>query len=169
MIACPAGCATCSIPSFSPSASYGSLTCSACHDGYLLESGKCVKTCSDGFFLPPGTAEKNGTCQRKLILLLLERKADEQDVTTPVYSASHPLRLAPAAPTIPLHRPGNVCRPAHSNHSPSTVPASPARLHAVPAPTHSIVEHVLPAPPIDLFYTTRNASRTALDPCISTE
>jgi hypothetical protein len=66
MIACPAGCATCSIPSFSPSVSYASLTCSGCHDGYLLESGICVRTCSEGFFLPTGTAKKNGTCQREL-------------------------------------------------------------------------------------------------------
>jgi hypothetical protein len=49
------------------------------------------------------------------------------------------------------------------------VPASPVRLHAVLAPPHWTVEHVHPAPPIDLFYTTRNASPTALDPCISTE
>jgi hypothetical protein len=49
------------------------------------------------------------------------------------------------------------------------VPASPVRLHAVLAQPHSIVEHVLPAHPIDLFYTTPNASPTALVPCISTE
>jgi hypothetical protein len=49
------------------------------------------------------------------------------------------------------------------------VPASPVRLHAVLAQPHSIVEHVLPAHPIDLFYTTRTASRIVLDPCISTD
>ena len=47
------------------------------------------------------------------------------------------------------------------------VPAPPVRLHAVPAPPHWTVEHVLPAHPIGQFYTTPNASPTALDPCIS--
>ena len=63
-IACPVGCTSCSIPSYSPSSAYSTLTCSACQDGYLLQTGQCVKTCSEGFFLPPNSAERNGTCQR---------------------------------------------------------------------------------------------------------
>jgi hypothetical protein len=44
------------------------VMCSACQDGYLLQSGQCVGTCSEGFFLLPDTAERNGTCQRKCSL-----------------------------------------------------------------------------------------------------
>ncbi|KAE8539232.1 hypothetical protein D1P53_004330 [Cryptococcus gattii VGV] len=62
---CPAGCLSCYIPSFSNVASYESLICQACQEGYLLEDGQCVKRCSDGWFLPEGSATTNGTCQRE--------------------------------------------------------------------------------------------------------
>ncbi|WVQ74411.1 hypothetical protein IAR50_004012 [Cryptococcus sp. DSM 104548] len=61
---CPVGCNSCTIPSFSSAASYGSLTCQSCHEGYLLEDGKCVQTCSTGYYLPEGTASTNGTCRQ---------------------------------------------------------------------------------------------------------
>ncbi|OWZ60805.1 hypothetical protein AYX15_06940 [Cryptococcus neoformans] len=60
---CPAGCLSCYIPSFSNAASYDSLMCQACQEGYLLEVGQCVKQCSDGWFLSEGSATTNGTCQ----------------------------------------------------------------------------------------------------------
>ncbi|TYJ59030.1 hypothetical protein B9479_000019 [Cryptococcus floricola] len=62
--ACPVGCASCKIPSFSSAASYDTLTCQSCNEGYLLEDGKCVKTCTGGYYLPEGSATTNGTCQQ---------------------------------------------------------------------------------------------------------
>ncbi|ORY26154.1 insulin-like growth factor binding protein [Naematelia encephala] len=61
--ACPAGCLTCFIPSFSSVAKFSNLQCQSCQHGYLLENGSCVKTCSDGNFVPTGSAQTNGTCQ----------------------------------------------------------------------------------------------------------
>ena len=62
-LACPAGCASCTLPNYSSAASFSSITCQACQDGYLMESGKCVRTCSEGYFVD-GTPSRNGTCQR---------------------------------------------------------------------------------------------------------
>ncbi|ORX35656.1 hypothetical protein BD324DRAFT_66901 [Kockovaella imperatae] len=53
--ACPAGCKTCTIPSFSSIASYDTHICQTCHDGYLMQGRKCVETCSDGFYAVNGT------------------------------------------------------------------------------------------------------------------
>ncbi|WWC69932.1 uncharacterized protein I206_103876 [Kwoniella pini CBS 10737] len=62
--ACPSGCLHCNIPSFANTASFDTLKCSACQEGYLLEDGKCLKKCDDGRYLPEGSAAKNGTCQK---------------------------------------------------------------------------------------------------------
>ncbi|WWC89025.1 uncharacterized protein L201_003943 [Kwoniella dendrophila CBS 6074] len=62
--ACPAGCLDCSIPSFANAKGYETLQCSSCQEGYLLEDGKCVRKCNEGWFLPEGNAAKNGTCQK---------------------------------------------------------------------------------------------------------
>nr|XP_019003090.1 uncharacterized protein I203_04127 [Kwoniella mangroviensis CBS 8507]OCF66551.1 hypothetical protein I203_04127 [Kwoniella mangroviensis CBS 8507] len=62
--ACPSGCLECHIPSFSNIKGYDTLQCSSCQEGYLLEDGKCVRKCNDGWFLPEGSAAKNGTCQK---------------------------------------------------------------------------------------------------------
>ncbi|WVW84198.1 hypothetical protein I302_106228 [Kwoniella bestiolae CBS 10118] len=62
--ACPSGCLDCHIPSFANTKSYATLQCSSCQEGYLLENAKCVKKCNDGWFLPEGSAAKNGTCQK---------------------------------------------------------------------------------------------------------
>lgn len=59
--ACPVGCATCSIPSFSSSSSFTDQTCQSCQDGYLLQGGSCVRSCTEGWFLA-SPAERNGTC-----------------------------------------------------------------------------------------------------------
>ncbi|WVQ79606.1 hypothetical protein IAT38_001706 [Cryptococcus sp. DSM 104549] len=61
---CPVGCLSCKIPSFSTAASYDTLSCDACQEGYLLQGGKCVQKCGDGWFLPEGSAATNGTCQQ---------------------------------------------------------------------------------------------------------
>ncbi|WWC61905.1 uncharacterized protein I303_104491 [Kwoniella dejecticola CBS 10117] len=62
--ACPSGCLDCHIPSFTNTKEFESLQCSACREGYLLEDGKCVKKCDAGWYLPEGSAAKNGTCQK---------------------------------------------------------------------------------------------------------
>lgn len=59
--ACPVGCATCSIRSFSSSSSFAEQTCQSCQDGYLLQGGSCVRSCTEGWFLA-SPAERNGTC-----------------------------------------------------------------------------------------------------------
>ena len=61
--ACPVGCATCTIPSFSTTSNFTSLSCQTCQEGYLMQDGQCVQQCGDGFFLPNGTAATNGMCQ----------------------------------------------------------------------------------------------------------
>ncbi|KIR26395.1 hypothetical protein I307_04397 [Cryptococcus deuterogattii 99/473] len=63
-LSCPAGCLSCYIPGFSNAASYESLICQVCQEGYLLEDGQCVKRCSDGWFLPEESATTSGTCHQ---------------------------------------------------------------------------------------------------------
>ncbi|KAL7422030.1 hypothetical protein Q5752_003803 [Cryptotrichosporon argae] len=58
---CPAGCLDCYIPNFSTAADYGTLTCTACQAGYLLQNGACVRTCEDGYYA--SSASANGTCE----------------------------------------------------------------------------------------------------------
>ncbi|WRT66635.1 uncharacterized protein IL334_003594 [Kwoniella shivajii] len=62
--ACPLGCLECHIPSFSNVKGYNTSQCSSCQEGYLLEDGQCIKKCNTGWYLPEGSAGKNGTCER---------------------------------------------------------------------------------------------------------
>ncbi|CAG8484630.1 11958_t:CDS:2 [Ambispora gerdemannii] len=68
--ACPSNCADCSIPNFTNASPLTSMTCSECMPGYILDSGKCSKTCPSGTYIDnsdntcknPNQYALNGTC-----------------------------------------------------------------------------------------------------------
>ncbi|WVQ99677.1 hypothetical protein IAU59_006816 [Kwoniella sp. CBS 9459] len=100
--ACPAGCLECSIPSFSNVKGYDQLRCSSCQEGWLLQDGKCRKTCDEGRFVPEGSAKGNGTCE----------KCDSscttcQGSSTTLYILflADDLHLLPGRPACPVSRP----------------------------------------------------------------
>ncbi|CAJ0828318.1 2106_t:CDS:10 [Entrophospora sp. SA101] len=56
--ACPSSCTDCSIQGYTPQSPKESMTCSKCMPGFVLDNGKCVKTCSSNKF-----ADKDMTCK----------------------------------------------------------------------------------------------------------
>lgn len=136
-----------------------------------MQDGQCVKRCSEGWFLPPGSAERNGTCERECRHSILCSIGPAiplgetvltflQAVQATAHPASDPRLPALAVPHL-FPRP-----PAHAHLL--ALPEQPAPMeHVWPAiPTARTARHPLrhPAPLVrraDLFSVTDGVSSTA--------
>ena len=151
--ACPTGCLSCAIPSFSITSIRNDTTCTACQEGWVLQDGQCVQECGAGFFFPEGAPNLNGTCQGEFCVLARQVTINSQ--------ADLPRSMQPAIQQSARR----VTPPPHSvhpapNRTNSPLPPANACRHALPArsPTTSSDDAYLVPPTVPPARLTANAS-----------